>query len=160
MKDCYSILNVKQDMPLDEIKSSYRKLLKKYHPDTYIGDKQFAQAKTIELNKAYAEILKSYKNIFSMNLKEVHFLNNRFKKIIYTNEELIKVWNFKKIQKKVKREEKNKNIYLLNSFNSVFHSSNRLWIITTKSGKIRKFKNFETYLKAKPYFNKSNKEAV
>ena len=62
MKDCYSILNVKQDMPLDEIKSSYRKLLKKYHPDTYMGDKQFAQAKTIELNKAYAEILKCYKN--------------------------------------------------------------------------------------------------
>ena len=95
-----------------------------------------------------------------MNLKEVRFLNNRFKKIIYTNEELVKVWNFKKIQKKVKRETKNKNIYLLNSFNSVFHSSNRLWIITTKSGKIRKFKNFETYLKAKPYFNKLNKEAV
>ena len=111
-------------------------------------------------NTLKTEFLKSYKNIFSMNLKEVHFLNNRFKKIIYTNEELIKVWNFKKIQKKVKREEKNKNIYLLNSFNSVFHSSNRLWIITTKSGKIRKFKNFETYLKAKPYFNKSNKEAV
>ena len=51
----YEILGVKQGASQDEIKSAYRKLIKKYHPDQY-GDnplKDLAEEKIREINEAY-----------------------------------------------------------------------------------------------------------
>ena len=56
----YEVLGVKQGASQEEIKSAYRKLVKKYHPDQY-GDnplKELAQEKLAEVNKAY-DMLKS-----------------------------------------------------------------------------------------------------
>ena len=52
----YQILKLSQTANENEIKSSYKKLVKQYHPDLYVGDKDFAEQKIKENNEAY-EIL-------------------------------------------------------------------------------------------------------
>ncbi len=69
MDKYFKTLNVNEDMSLSEIKSAYRKLLKKYHPDTYLGDKDFAEKKTIEINEAYREVVK-FKNSNNVNFSK------------------------------------------------------------------------------------------
>lgn len=51
-KDYYEILGVPRDATQKEIKTSFRKLARKYHPDTNKGNKQ-AEEKFKEINEAY-----------------------------------------------------------------------------------------------------------
>lgn len=51
-KDYYAILGVDKKANQDEIKKVYRKLAKKYHPDTHPGDKK-SEEKFKEINEAY-----------------------------------------------------------------------------------------------------------
>lgn len=53
MKDYYQILEVTRTATENEIKKAYRKLAKKYHPDTNGGDEKAAQ-KFQEITEAYA----------------------------------------------------------------------------------------------------------
>ena len=53
----FSVLGVSSSATEDEIKSAYRKLAKKYHPDLNPGDKA-AEQKMKEVNEAYAEALR------------------------------------------------------------------------------------------------------
>lgn len=55
MKDYYEILNVKKDATANEIKKSFKKLAKQYHPDRNPNNKE-AEEKFKEINEAY-EIL-------------------------------------------------------------------------------------------------------
>lgn len=57
MNKYYKILGVTEENTKEEIKSAHRNLLKKYHPDTYLGDKNFAAKKSAEINVAYAQVL-------------------------------------------------------------------------------------------------------
>lgn len=57
MNKYYRILGVTEESTKEEIKSAHRNLLKKYHPDTYLGDKNFAAKKSAEINVAYAQVL-------------------------------------------------------------------------------------------------------
>ena len=59
MKDPYTILGVSSSATDDEIKSAYRALARKYHPDNYGDDnplKDLANEKMQEINAAYEEI--------------------------------------------------------------------------------------------------------
>ena len=55
-RDYYEVLGVQKGASDDEIKRSYRKLAKKYHPDVNPGDKE-AEAKFKEIGEAY-EVLR------------------------------------------------------------------------------------------------------
>jgi molecular chaperone DnaJ len=52
-KDFYKILGVKKDVTPAELKKTYRKLARKYHPDSNAGDVN-AEAKFKELSEAYS----------------------------------------------------------------------------------------------------------
>lgn len=49
----FEVLGVSRNATDKQIKNAYRKLVKKYHPDTYKGDKTFAEKKIKEINVAY-----------------------------------------------------------------------------------------------------------
>lgn len=80
-KNYYDILGIKKTATADEIKSAYRKLAKKYHPDmfTNAGDaeKKEAEVKFKEVNHAY-EVLsddqkrKVYDTYGDENLSLIH----------------------------------------------------------------------------------------
>lgn len=55
----YEILNVSKTSTEKEIKKSYKQLVKKYHPDVFVGDKATANKKIQELNEAYETLSNS-----------------------------------------------------------------------------------------------------
>ncbi|NJL89637.1 MAG: DnaJ domain-containing protein [Coleofasciculaceae cyanobacterium SM2_1_6] len=59
--ECYGLLELKEGASIAEIKSSYRRLARKYHPDVNPGDAQ-AQAKFIAITEAYQFLLEAIKN--------------------------------------------------------------------------------------------------
>lgn len=60
MTDPYSVLGVSPDATDDQVKSAYRELAKKYHPDNYANNPlaDLAAEKMKEINEAYDEVTK------------------------------------------------------------------------------------------------------
>ena len=63
MNDPYSILGVSKNATEDEIKTAYRNLAKKYHPDNYSDNplSDLAEEKMEEINAAYDKIMNERK---------------------------------------------------------------------------------------------------
>ena len=55
----YDILKVSKTASEQEIRASYKKLIKKYHPDIYSGNHEYAEQITKELNDAYKVLCNS-----------------------------------------------------------------------------------------------------
>ncbi len=49
----YDILGVSKSATQEEIRKAYIRLIKRYHPDLYYGDKKYAEKRTQEINNAY-----------------------------------------------------------------------------------------------------------
>ncbi|MBE9124619.1 MULTISPECIES: J domain-containing protein [unclassified Coleofasciculus] len=60
LADCYHLLGLREGASSVEIKASYRRLVRQYHPDVNAGDK-LAQAKFIKLTEAYKLLLNATK---------------------------------------------------------------------------------------------------
>jgi curved DNA-binding protein CbpA len=56
MKDYYAILHVLPSAEIDVIKAAYKALARKYHPDTFEGDKAYASKRMQEINDAFGVI--------------------------------------------------------------------------------------------------------
>ena len=68
MKDPYSVLGVSRNADDEEIKKAYHKLARKYHPDNYSSNPDFAELaneKMQEINEAYEEIKRQRSSSYS-----------------------------------------------------------------------------------------------
>ena len=59
----YEILEVSVNASKEVIKNAYRALTKKYHPDSYNGNKEFAQEKMKKINEAYETLIDDNKRL-------------------------------------------------------------------------------------------------
>ncbi|WP_088894667.1 J domain-containing protein [Leptolyngbya ohadii] len=57
LADCYRLLGLRKGASHDEIKSSYRRLARQYHPDANPSDLIFAKEKFIQLTNAYRQLI-------------------------------------------------------------------------------------------------------
>ena len=67
MKDCYYILGIPQNANLNQVKTAYRELSKKFHPDLNPGDK-FFEDRFRDIHEAYT--------VLSVKLKQREFKHN------------------------------------------------------------------------------------
>jgi molecular chaperone DnaJ len=66
----YRLLGVDQLATIEEIKTAYRALAMKYHPDRNIGNEVEAETKFKEIHAAY-EVLMERRNIFTPKLNSL-----------------------------------------------------------------------------------------
>jgi hypothetical protein len=64
MKDYYYLLGLKQTATLDDIKNSYRRLSKKFHPDVNDGDAFFAER--------FKDIQEAYEVLISLERRKIY----------------------------------------------------------------------------------------
>lgn len=72
MINYYKELGVNNNASKQEIKLAYLSMLKKYHPDVYDGDPEFAQNKTALINECYATLKDDEKRrVYDIELERV-----------------------------------------------------------------------------------------
>jgi len=94
MTNCYKILGVEDFASAEEVKTAYRKLSKKFHPDINEGDKFFEER--------FKEIQNAYEILFDSRRKEIH--DSKLKSTFSGSRE----FNFKENNKNESKEESKK----------------------------------------------------
>jgi tetratricopeptide (TPR) repeat protein len=59
LADCYRLLGLRTGASYEEVKASYRRLAREYHPDVNPENPQQAQAKFIQITTAYRQLLET-----------------------------------------------------------------------------------------------------
>ena len=81
MKDYYYLLGLKQSASVDDIKNSYRRLSKKFHPDVNDGDAFFAE-RFKDIQEAYEVLInlerRKIYDLKYLNKKELSSTNSNF----------------------------------------------------------------------------------
>lgn len=89
----YDVLRIDKNASAQEIKDSYKKLIKRYHPDLYPGNKVRAEAVTRDLNEAYEVLSDPEKRaMYDLSLQEpIQIYTEPYipPKDIYIQEEII-----------------------------------------------------------------------
>ena len=77
LEKAYEVLNITSENTEEEMKSSYKKLIKKYHPDSYQNTPLvvLAEEKLKEINEAYEVLIKHFKDSGEPPVKEKYFAN-------------------------------------------------------------------------------------
>ncbi len=76
MKNYYDVLGVDRDAPTEEIRIAYKILVKKFHPDVNLEQRDFFEKKSKELNEAH-ETLSNPSKREQYDIRLNDFLNNR-----------------------------------------------------------------------------------
>lgn len=81
MKNYYEILEVNPRASKEVIEKAYRVLVKKYHPDLYIGqERQYAEAKIKDINEAYKILSSEFlKEQYDSELEKENLKKNNIK---------------------------------------------------------------------------------
>lgn len=61
LADCYRLLGLRDGASFEEIKASYRRLARRYHPDVNPDDQQQANDKFIQITEAYRQLMRQVK---------------------------------------------------------------------------------------------------
>lgn len=107
MKNYYDILEVNPKASKEVIEKAYKVLIKKYHPDLYVGaEKIYAENKTKEINEAYKILSDDFLRMqYEEELKKEYEASNVTNNETYFEEENSK----KRIDKKKRRKEAKKH---------------------------------------------------
>ena len=117
MKNYYEILEVNKNASSEVIDKAYKVLIKKYHPDQYLGnEKILAEQKTQEVNEAYHVLSDEFlRSQYNLELKKAEIQD--FEKIYkeksnvkedFQNQDIVEDDNDSKRRKKIEKEQ-NKN---------------------------------------------------
>jgi tetratricopeptide (TPR) repeat protein len=59
LTECYRVLGLKSGASFEEVKTSYRRLVRRYHPDVNPSNAEWAKEKFIELTHAYQHVMEA-----------------------------------------------------------------------------------------------------
>lgn len=103
MKNYYQTLGVNRDASRDEIKSAYRKLAQKFHPDKNDGD-EFFEERFKEIQEAYETLIDPLKKGSYDNGYDYFFIKGEFYQQAYSRKEEPKYESPKPDPEKIRRE--------------------------------------------------------
>lgn len=121
MKNYYEILEVHPRASKEVIEKAYRVLVKKYHPDLYIGEEKiYAEQKIRDVNEAYKILSDVFlKEQYDLELeKEKKYKNSYSKQVNSKNKEEKKV-NAGHIEKKQRHYKQEENTYKVGTLMSL-----------------------------------------
>lgn len=125
MKDYYKSLELSFGATSSDIKTAYRRLAKKHHPDLHFGNKLFEE-KFKEINEAYSILTdKEKKNIYDINYQKNYYRHNTSNnsRNSANNSEKKEQKKESKSESKSTTKEKHKN--MINDFSIIFNTINK-----------------------------------